>query len=150
MLASALLAAGCYRYVPVELETVPAGEGVRMYLTRTGMAAITELPMEAGPIVTGTLVSQDNGDVLLRVPIATRQQGFHIRSIGQDVRIPTGDIIQVERRQLDRLGTGLLIGGTGAVAALVMTLILDSRSDVVNDDSPVPELRVPLFMWRMR
>ena len=148
--AASLFASGCFRYVPVELAAVPDGNDVRMYLTRQGLAALDELPLESGPIVRGKLITQDNGDVTLRVPVATRQTGFHSSMIGQDVRIPTGDIVQVERRQLDKLGTGLLIGGAIGVTALVMTLILDSHSETVVEPPPPEEIRVPLFTLRIR
>lgn len=144
------LATGCFKYVPVELATVPDGHDVRMYLTRQGLAALDELPLESGPVVRGKLVAQDNGDITLRVPVATRQTGFHTSSIGQDVRIPTGDIIQVERRELDKVGTGFLLGGAVAATAFIMSLILDSHSEVIVDPPPIEEIRVPLFMLRIR
>lgn len=150
LVASTLLAPACYRYVPAELAGLPDGQDVRMYLTRQGIAAIDELPLESGPLVRGRFVNQDNGDVILRIPVAVRQTGFHTSSIGQDVRIPTSEIIQVERRRFDSVGTGLLIGGSAIATALVMKLILDSRNDTTGEPPLIEELRVPLFLLRIR
>jgi hypothetical protein len=141
---------GCFRYVPTELAAVPDGRDVRVYLTRQGLAALDELPLESGPVVRGRLMHQYNGDVTLRVPVAMRQTGFHLNSIGQDVLIPTSDIVQIERRELDKFGTVLLIGGAAAVTAFIMTLILDSHSETVIDPPPTEEIRVPFFTLRFR
>jgi hypothetical protein len=150
-LAAPLLLCGCYRYVPAELGAVPVGQDVRVHLTRQAMIGIEELPDLERPLVSGTLVRLESERLFLRVPVAARQVGFHTDLIGQDVGIPTTGIVQLEQRRLDPLGTGLLVAGTAATAAAVITLILESRRGTEDPGPPpIEELRVPLFSLRFR
>lgn len=144
--AAALLTSGCFSYVPVETAAVSPGEEVRVYLTRQGLASVEQLNLEEGPIVRGSVVEQDASQLLLRVPVTSVREGFHSVPIGQDVRIPSDAILQMERRVLDRSGTGLLVAGTAAMAAGVVWLIVDSGGGREEDDPPSPpEIRIPLF-----
>lgn len=136
----------CFSYVPAEMGTVPEGEDVRVYLTRAGMEELPELASEGGPFVSGTLMSADADEMMVRVPVAVRREGFFMGTLGQDVGIPTSQVIQLERRELNKVGTGLLVGGTAGLAVLVVTMII---TDGRRGEAPPPpgpeEIRIPLF-----
>src|SRR5918996_1748192 len=102
--ASVLVLTGCFSYVPAPLETVPAGSDIRVYVTRQAMADLTEVLEHDGPFLKGTLVRRDDERVFIRVPVAPRQQGFYMSTVGQDVSLPAAEIVQLERRRLDRTG----------------------------------------------
>lgn len=139
----------CYHYVPMELGAVPEGEAVRVYLTREGIEALPQLP--ADPILSGTLVRRAADHVLLRVSVAERRAGFHTTRIGQNVRIPAIEVVQLERRELDSVGTGLLLAGTVASAATVILLIMsDARRGTEAPLPAPPEIRVPVFSFPAR
>lgn len=141
----------CYHYVPMELGAVPEGEAVRVYLTREGIEALPALPAEGDPILSGTLVRRAADHVLLRVPVAEQRAGFHTTRIGQNVRIPATQVVQLERRQLDPVGTGLLVAGTAASAAAVILLIMsDARRGTDAPPPAPPEIRVPVFSFPAR
>ena len=130
----ALLSSGCFSYVPADIETVPPGEDVRLFLTQAGMAALDEADPDGTlltgvtPIVQGEITRRDLDEVYVRIPITRRQVGFHSSQLGQDVRIPTGEIVQIERRELNGVGTGLIIGGsTGLAASVILFIINDAR-----------------------
>lgn len=144
--AIVLLASGCFGYVPVETSAVTPGEDVRVYLTRQGLAELEQLDLESGPIVRGSVVAAEPDRLLLRVPVTRVQEGFHSVALGQDVPIPSGAIVQLERRELNRGGTALLVAGTAAMAATVIYLILDEGGGRDEPDPPEPpEIRIPLF-----
>jgi hypothetical protein len=147
---AALSASGCFSYFPATLETVPAGENVRIFVSPAGMSEVGELPVAAGPMLQGTLVRRESDGILLHVPVASREEGFYRASIGQDVRIPSREILRMERRQINRFTTGLLVGGVGATAATVLTFSI--RSFTSESRVPVDEdqMRLPLFSLSIR
>lgn len=150
MAASVLFLTGCFSYVPASLETVPAGTDIRVYLTRQGLADLPEPLEQDGPFLTGTLVRREDERVFIRVPIAPRQEGFYTSTFGQDVSLATGEIVQLERRKLDRAGTALLVGGTAAAAGAVIFLIVEAFGEPGKPEPPEPELRIPLFSIPVR
>lgn len=147
--AMLVVASGCFKYVPTELEATPQGENVRIFVTRQGALELAEVREIDGsvPSLTGKLVDREERDVLIQVPVAQRQEGFHSVSLAQTIRVPAGEIISVERRQFDPLGTGLLAGSTAAVGAMVIYLIIEAYGDPPGPDDPPPVdlRRIDLF-----
>ena len=117
ILCGALALGGCFHYVPVEPTTPPVGNDVRVELTRVGFAELPEIPTYSGPDLTGIIVSAEAGGLLLRVPVPVRVDGMLRDMIDQDVRIPAGSIVQIERRELDRARTYLSVAGGVATLA---------------------------------
>jgi hypothetical protein len=137
----------CYRYTPVPLQITPEGQQVRLLVTREGateLREVTEIGAEV-PTLTGTIVEIEDQEILLRVPVAQRQAGFHTVSLDQTIRVPSGEILQVERRDFDRGKTALFVGATVAVSAFVITSIMKAfGGDSSNPGDPPPvEIRIP-------
>lgn len=147
----AMLLCGCFSYVPAQLETVPTGQDVRVYLTRQGLAELPEMPDQDEPFVAGTLLRREEQRVFIRVPVARLQQGFYQTQVGQDISFPAGEIVQVQRRKLNPVGTGFLVAGTAAAATGVVLLILDAfRGEDPNGPPPTEEIRIPFFSVTVR
>ena len=132
--AIALLSSGCFSYVPTEIGAVPPGESVRLFLTREGVDVVNQGGVEEAlstvfdPVLSGEFVRRTGADFYLRIPTVRRQVGFHSAQLGQDVRIPTSEIVQIERQRLNKAGTGLLVGGVvGAIAGLIVFILDDAR-----------------------
>ena len=149
VLAPMLLSAACFSYVPTEFQAVPPGESVRVYLTRQGMMELSENPGQNGPYVSGTLLRQEPDRLYVRVPVARRQVGFFTEQVGQEIAIRTGEIVQLERRKLDRTATALLVAGTVAAATGVIFLIVEAWGSEGVVEPPPDELRVPIFSIRI-
>lgn len=111
---------GCYSYIPAELGSVQPRERVLVHLTRQGWADIPELPGQTDNSVNGTVTSRSATRLVVRVPLIPAGGAGGSESFGQDVDIPLPEIIDVRRRRLDPVRTGLLVaaGVGGAVAAL--------------------------------
>ena len=147
MLASAwmaILSAGCFSYIPTEIGAVPPGESVRLFLTREGVDAVNQGGAEEAlsaildPVLSGEFVRRTDADLFLRVPTVRRQVGFHSAQLGQDVRVPTSEIVQIERQQLSKAKTGLLVGGAAAaITGLIRFILNDARQAT---DTPEPDL----------
>ena len=147
----AALLPGCFSYIPTELESVPQGRQVRVYLGREALLDFRDIVVMEEPFVTGTLMRSDGDRFLLRVPVATRRQGFLVENLGQDMFIQTDQVVQLERREINKLGTGLVAVGSTAFAGALIFMIIDGALN--GDRPPVPgdnEARIPIFnsTWR--
>jgi hypothetical protein len=152
-LAGILLSApGCYRYTPVPFETVPPGDNVRVYVSRAAMVDLEEALTESGPVLSGIVARRDNDLLFLRVPVGSRQVGFHSESIDQEVPIPLREITQVERREFNRMGTGALVAGTIGAAAVVVFLIMEAYGDpgFENGCADCVDMRLPFLSVPLR
>jgi hypothetical protein len=117
---------GCFRYTPLQVDAVPEGENVRVYVNRSVVESIGEVRTSTEPILRGRVTRREPETLFIRIPIGVRQEGFHSAEIGQDVSIPMRDIIAIERRRLDRIGTGALVAGTAGAAAVVLFVIMEA------------------------
>ena len=148
---------GCFNYVPTEIGAVPPGESVRLFLTRAGVEAVNQGGTEEAlstvfePVLAGEFVRRTGADLYVRVPTVRRQVGFHSAQLGQDIRVPAGEIVQIERQELSKAKTGLLIGGaTAAITGLIVFILNDARQpDVANPPfDPVEDRRRRVFTLR--
>lgn len=149
-----LASSGCFRYVSVPLETVSVGDGVRLVVTRDGAAEYREVTgaEEVLPVVTGTLTERSPSSLVLLIPVAARQAGFHQVGIDAAVQVPVNEVLDASRRELNLFGTGALALGAAGLTVLVVRQILtavhNSTSDPGNDiDESVtatPIFRIPV------
>ena len=151
-------ATGCFNYVPTEIGAVPPGESVRLYLTRAGVDAVNEAGNEEAlstvfePVLSGEFVRRTDADLYVRVPTVRRQVGFHTSQLGQDIRVPAGEVVQIERQELSRAKTGALVGGTAAViTGLIVFILNDARQpDAINPPfDPVEDRRRRVIILRL-
>ena len=145
-LAAAVAATGCYRYVPAELAAVPPGQEVRLYVTQAALGALAELPVDTeSPVLNGMLVRTEPASLFLRVPVTARQQAFGVQVLGQDVVIARDQIVQVERRELNKAVTGAVtVGGTALLTAAVILIMDNARNGDPSQGSGDVELRIPV------
>ena len=140
---------GCFRYVPTRLEVTPAGEDVRLMVTRQGAFELSEVTGVSAtvPVLRGALVRVEDRTVLLRIPLENQQIGIHTEALGQTIRVPAEEILSVERRELDGARTGLLAAASAAAAAGVIFMIMESFGGG-NSPGPTPiesVISVPLL-----
>ncbi len=143
---------GCFAYVPTDFAAVPLGEGVRVYLSQTGMNRLREIGEDAipgaasTPVLIGTLVRRDASEFSLQVPVGTRQVGFHSAELDQQVTLPVADVVLVERRKVSGARTVLLTAaGTAVVGAAIYAIIDGARRPLDNSAPDSDNVRVPLF-----
>lgn len=148
-----LNASGCFKYIPTELEALPPEQNVRVYVSRSVVENLQEVTEFDEPIVRGRFVRHDEDEIFLWVPVGARQVGFHNTQLGQDVRIPLDGVVQLERREVDRLGTGALVAGGIGTAAVVLFVIMEAWGDLSAEeqcDGCDIELLTPRFTLPLR
>ena len=138
---------GCYNYLPTDFATVQVGEDLRLFVDPEEVPELSEIPVteDLTPVVQGTLVGMEDDALVLRVRVASRQQGFHTVSLGQSIRVPHDGIISAQLRVLDELKTVGVVSGTVAAAALIFVgLEVINPAPTTPDDDP-PEFLLTLF-----
>ena len=132
---------GCYKYIPTEAELEPPGQEIRVEVTRLGAEQMTEISDEsmASGTITGEVVGVEDDDLLMKVAVGERQRGFQTVDLNQTIRVPLGEVLRLERRELDGTATGLVIGGVAAAGvAVVFTIMKAFGTSAPNDETPPP------------
>jgi hypothetical protein len=109
--AVVVLCAGCFSYVPAELGTLSPEHEARLELTRIGFAQLPEIPNNAGPELSGTMLRRQAGQLFFRVPVAIRADGMVTGSVEQDVVIPESEILRIEQRVFSMQRTAVVAAG---------------------------------------
>lgn len=146
-LAVLLLSTACHKYVPVESRAVAPGEAVRVFVTREGSRELLEVTSDQQPVpsITGSVSGWDGSDLVLRVPVGRRREGFVSGALEQMIRVPEGEILSMERQEADALATGALVAGAVAGSAAIVLLIMKAwgKSPKGPGDDPVLLFSVP-------
>lgn len=144
---------GCYRYVPAQIEATPPGTDVQLLITRNGARQAQEagvLGVDDEPRVRGTVVGVENEDLLVRVPVAQRQDGFIVNRIDQSIGFPIGEVVSFQRREINALATGLVVGGAAVGVGVLVALLGEALQGGSGDNDPGPDefflLSIP-FGW---
>lgn len=140
-----LVLAGCYRYVPATLETVPEGARVRALLSASGEQRAKQLGV-ARRVVQGTVLSRDGGVVSLFVPTVPISVEFGAGPLYQQLELAPEDILRVDVRELDKTKTFSLLAG-GAAALTLVTVRSFSGGGPGPRPNPGNELPESLRGW---
>ena len=143
----------CFSYVPAEPEAIPAGQKVRVHITRSGrtelddIAALGSSPT-GGPILEGTLVDVSGDQLIVSYPIFGVQPGFPTPR-EQQVPIARNQIVQVDRREIHKKRTALFAGGTAAGLLILAFGVFNLQVDPAVLGEPLPggddEARLPIL-----
>jgi hypothetical protein len=130
-LLAALVAAGCFKYTPVETSAVPAQEDVRVRVTTDAAVRIGPHLGTITERLEGRLVPAGADSLTLAVWVGRDYVGSPFENARQRVSLGIGEVVEVRRRQLS-------VGRTSIAAAgvLLVTGILINR--VVFEANPNP------------
>jgi hypothetical protein len=141
---------GCYRYLPAPLEVAPRDTDVRVHLSRVALARVPEEFPTGGTFLTGRIVGVEADSLVLRVPVS-RAAGYGMQELRQDLHIPRGEIIDIERRQVSAARTTLTVAAAGGAAAALVILIMDASGNADADPGEGPDqMRFPLLSISVR
>lgn len=135
---------GCFTYVPVGNQPVPAGQEIRITLSRQAMAALPEEVAAPGTVLQGVYTGQEGGELRIRVPVWSRDRlvGPELR---QEARIPLNEVQELAIRRLDTPRTLLVTAGSVAAATGLVLAIMQSSGNVIRSPGEGPEqFRFPL------
>jgi len=144
---------GCYSYTPVPIETVHPGITVRARLTREAQDRLPDRVRGDKEMLEGELVDRAGGALTLSVPMAVRRQGFYAEDLHERVVLAPADVVDVERRTLDRRRTYALTGVVGAavLGVAIRTLSGKTGGNTIDRTDPGPSANIiPIFSLPIR
>ena len=138
---------GCYNYLPTDFTAAPLGADLRLFVDPAEVPELNEVPAteDLAPVVQGTLVGMEEDALVVRVPVTSRQEGFHTLTLGQSIRVPHDAIISAQLRVLDELKTVGFVSGTIAAAAALIFVGLE----VINPAPTSPDDDPPEFLLNL-
>jgi len=143
---------GCYTYTPVRIESVSPGEKVRARLTPEARERLPAQVRGDDGTLEGELLEHDGDGLALFVPTVVRQQGFYAEDLHQRIVLSAADVVELERRQLNRPRTYLASGVAGAAVAglAAWTLTGKTGGSTIDHTDPGPSAsRIPLIRLRI-
>jgi hypothetical protein len=150
--SAAVLAAtflsGCYTWVPVELDAVPAaGPELRVFMSRRALADVPEgIPVSAN-YVSGRLERQTQDSILIQVPVSRTVDAPGALDLRQNVFLPKNEIVDLQFRQLNRRKTVMALIGGGALATALLTVVVSSGGEPDEQPTFPSEIRIPLLAF---
>jgi hypothetical protein len=147
-----LVTTGCYSYVPVEFDAIPVGQGVRVYLSRDGVARLREIGSDVipgadsgEPTIQGALVQRTAENFSILVPVASHHEGFLQSELGQQVTLPTSTVVEARLKKVSGVRTGLAVAGSAALITGVVISIMRNARDPLgqNPDPGSQDIRIP-------
>jgi hypothetical protein len=124
VVASAVMAGGCFAYRPADLGGVRAGEAVRVELTPSGTQELTQ---QVGPRVEtldGRVIFPRDSSLVVAVRQITRSRGMEEFWTGDSVTVPVRGVSSLAVRRFDRNRTLLAVTGA-VVGVLVMRRVIE-------------------------
>jgi len=150
VLLLAVVASGCFSYVPVSLSEVSPGQEVRLRLTAEEAARYPDLRLRDPRLMEGTLVEATDGVVVVEASIGTGDATRGTRIFVQQVPVSRSGILEVELREINKARTGLLIAGGGAV---ITAVVIEAGGGFGRREGPggeIPEARrIPLVSFSL-
>ncbi len=120
VLSAALAASGCFAYLPSSPQELAPGEGVRLRLSAEEAMKYADLRLADPRSLEGKFVDRSDSELMVEATVGTSDRARGTQLLVQRVTVPLTGIVDVEKKRLDTLRTGLLAGGGAAVVAAVM------------------------------
>lgn len=150
LLAVTLTGSGCYKYIPSSAMEVTPGQAVRVRLSAAEAARYQDLRLADPRLLDGTVVDRTAGELVVEATVGANDPTRGTRALVQQVSVPLEGVLGVDLKELDKVKTGLVVGGGGAV---LLAAILAAGDALGGDDAggtDVPEARrVPLFRFAL-
>lgn len=138
---------GCYSLRPIRLDGEIAPGRVRAHLSDSGAQRVAAPLGGARTVLDARLVSATPAEITLLVPSNTAAPEFGGEVLYQELRIPKDEIDGLQRRELDRVRTGVAVGLVGLVAGFLLYQSLSGKTGGTGDSGTggPPEARIPIF-----
>lgn len=146
LLLGAAALSGCYAHTPVGMGTLEPRQRVRVHLAPAAAAEAAAVLGAQRPVLDGVLTRATPEEIWLLVPTAYVQAGLGSEALRQELRFAREDVVALQRRQLDRVRTGALLGMGAAVVSALVYRALSGESGGTTTPPPgggPPEARLP-------
>lgn len=145
-----LLLTGCYGLRPAEVETLSPDQRVRAHLQPAGAQRVAQVLGEPRDVLDGRLVTADSTRIALLVPSAYFGDGMASRAVHQEIRFTLDEVALVQRRVLDPVRTGVMVGVGAVVVGMAIAEILGGDHGGTTSGPPGsggPEVRIPIRVF---
>ncbi len=147
-LAAALAASGCYAYLPSSPQELVPGEAVRLRLSAQEAMRYADLRLADPRSMEGTYLERSDDQLMIEATVSPSDRERGTQFLVQRVTVPLTGILDVERKRLDNVRTGLVVGGG---AALVAAFIVGNATGWGSDSERPPDApearRIPLLRF---
>ncbi|MDH5758858.1 MAG: hypothetical protein OEZ65_04665 [Gemmatimonadota bacterium] len=113
-------AGGCFQYLPSTPQEIAPGQSVRVRLTPEEASRFADLRLASPRLLEGTVVDRSASAFMLDASVGGRAAGDGSVALSQRVNVPLSGIVEVERKEMDRARTSLLVGGGVALATVML------------------------------
>ena len=147
VLSIALVATGCYKYVPVQVATVDPHEDVRVLVTESAAARLSR---DLGTYTTsleGRLAQEAHDSVSVSVTVTRSYRGRLMESGRQTMFLGRGEVVQVHRRELSRARTVAAGVGAVAVVAVLIKSVVQWMDPNPSSEEPPPPPPAPMLRF---
>lgn len=121
--------AGCYTYAPIDAATPPAGASVRARLAPPAAQRLApSLGAGDARVLTGVVVDAQRDAFTLEVPAVPMGTASAPQGLFQRVNLGRTDVLEVERRTLDRRRTGLVVAAAVVGVGVITSAIIHGQS----------------------
>lgn len=127
VMALAIMASGCVRWVPARVGEVPVGTDIRLRLSEEGAEQLEETTGTGQSEVSGQLL-QWGSEVMVSAALQTAGAGANSSSLRQRFVVDEEHIVGVDIRELDRTRTGLFAGTIAVVAGSAIVWVVSKLS----------------------
>ncbi len=143
--------AGCFTLSPIRLDSEIEPGRSRVHLTDAGVTRVAEVLGERVRVLDGEVTRSTANEIVVLVP-SSGSAAFGEQVLYQELRLPKDDVTSIERRQLNKLRTGLTVGGVAAATGFLLYKAFSGKTGSSPDGGGggPSESRVPLLRIFMR
>src|SRR5256885_4375375 len=139
LLTTLLAGSGCYHYVAVSTSAVAPNEAVRVRITSSAAARLSDALGVASTELNGTLSQRSRDSLAVTLPIVRQYRGVTLDSTKQVLVLGTADLVDVRRSSLARGRTILAaVGALAGFALLVHAVRQLTNPNPGSEGSPPP------------
>lgn len=141
VLLSVILLPGCFQYVPIDLDELGPSQEVRARLTAQQAEEVEALLGRSDArILEGKVVERLSQGFHLDVPVVNELRGIRVETLNQRVLLPFSEVVELERRELNRARTGALaVAGSVVLGAVLWVTVVDPGGEQPSPNGGGPE-----------
>ncbi len=150
VLAAAFAASGCFAYVPSSPQELVPGEAVRLRLSAQEAMRYADLRLADPRSMEGKYLERSGAELMIEATVSPSDRERGTQLLVQRVTVPLTGILDVEKKKLDNVRTGLVVGGG---AALVAAFIVGNATGWGSEGEDTPDMpearRIPLLRFSL-
>lgn len=96
----AMALSGCYSYQPIEVADITPEMDIRARVSGAQSDQLADVLNSDDRMVEGTVIENGSDEILLEVSTGTAERRGRVATLNQRVRIPTTEVVAVDRKSV--------------------------------------------------